>query len=137
MIIIKNKNDLDELKESNLISADFYNLVENYFKSLIKGLCPPEEDPDLYNLEKDGYIVVLEEQDNPHSLPKVGLPNGIAHSYLGPEWTEYYQLDDGTNVYQIAYLMDNDFIMIYYINEKFWKDDPIIQEFLQDQLMEE
>ena len=133
MITIKTKDDLDNLRRCPEVSPEYYQLVEQYALQLIGELCPPEYDPDLYSLEKDGYIVVLEKQDNPHQLSEVGLPDGIAQSFYGPEWSEYHALPDGTNVYQIAYLINNDFCMIYYMDASLWPDDPLIQDFLRDQ----
>lgn len=136
MIKIKTKADLNQLKSCTEVSPAYYQLVEEYFSQLIEELCPEDYDPDLYNLERDGYIVVLTSEDNPHKLAEVGLPNGIANSFPGPEWSEYHELSDGTNVYQIVYMMTNDFFMIYYLDACLWPNDPIMQQFLQDQWAE-
>ena len=136
MIKIKIKSDLDKLKNHPEISPAYFQLVEEYFSQLIEELCPPDYDPDLYDLERDGYIVVLTNNDNPHKLAEVGLPDGIANSFPGPEWSEYHELSDGTKVYQIVYMMTNDFFMIYYMNEQLYPNDPIIQQFLMDQWAE-
>lgn len=137
MIKIMTKADLDQLKACAEISPDYYQLVEQYFFDLVDALCPPESDPDQYNLKNDGYIVVLNSQDDPHNLAQTGLPDGLACSFPGPEWSEYYCLPDGSAVYQIAYMMDNDYVMIYYFESHLWQDDPVIQQFLQDQWTEE
>lgn len=136
MIIIKTQADLKQLECCSEISPEYYQLVEQYFYQLIEALCPPESDPEQYNLENDGYIVVLDSQDDPHKLPTAGLPDGLANSFPGPEWSELYELADGTNVYQIAFMMDNDYMMIYYMDNRLWEDDPVIQQFLQDQWSE-
>lgn len=132
MIKVKKKADLNQLKSCPEISPAYYQLVEQYFLQLIEALCPPEINPEKYNLEKDGFIVVLGSEDDPHKLDQVGLPNGLTGSFFGPEWSEYHELPDGTNVYQIAYLMDNDFVMIYYLDNRLWQDDPDVQQFLRD-----
>lgn len=137
MIKIKTIADLIKLKIHPEVNPDYYQLVEGYFSQLIEELCPEDCNPDLYNLERDGYIVVLTSDDDPHKLAEVGLPDGIANSFPGPEWSEYHELSDGTNVYQIVYMMTNDFFMIYYMNEQLYPDDPVIQQFLQDQWAED
>lgn len=136
MIKIKTQADLKQLECCSEISPNYYQLVEQYFYQLIEALCPPESDPNQYNLENDGYIVVLDSQDDPHNLLQVGLPDGLC-SFPGPEWSEFHELSDGTNVYQIAFLMDNDYVMIYYMDNRLWQDDPVIQQFLQDQWAED
>lgn len=136
MIKIKTKADLEELIVCTEISPAYYQLVEQYFLQLIEALCPPEFNPDQYSLENDGYIVVLTREDNPHKLGQTGLPDGLANSFPGPEWSEYHELSDDTYVYQIAYLMDNDYMMIYYMDDCLWQDDPVMQQFLQDQWAE-
>lgn len=133
MIKIQIKSDLRQLENCPSISPDYYNLVELYFLQLVEALCPLDGDPEKYSLENDGYIVVLTSDDNPHQLAEVGLPDGIANTFPGPEWSEFHELSDGTGVYQIVYLMDNDFIMSYYIDDRLWQDDPIIQQFLREQ----
>ncbi len=133
MIKIKTKADLEQLRACPEVITDYYELVENYFLQLIDALCPPEADPDLYSLENDGYIVVLDSRDDPHHLSSVGLPDGLANSFPGPEWSEFHELPDGTNVYQIAYMMDNDYIMIYYMDNRLWQNDPVIRQFLGEQ----
>lgn len=137
MIKIKTKADLEHLRNCREVSTAYYELVELYFKQLVDALCPPEEDSDLYNLENDGYIVVLDSRDDPHRLSSVGLPDGLANSFPGPEWSEYHELPDGTKVYQIAYMMDNDYVMFYYIWDQLWLNDPVIQQFLADQWAED
>lgn len=136
MIKIKTKANLEKLRTCTEVSPAYYQLVEQYFFQLIESLCPPELNPDQYNLDNDGYIVVLTSQDDPHKLAEVSLPDGLAQSYPGPEWSECHELSDGTNVYQIAFMMDNDFIMIYYMDSRLWQDDPIMQQFLHDQWAE-
>lgn len=133
MIKIKTKSDLKLLESCPDISPAYYNLVELYFLQLMEALCPPESDPEQYNLENDGYIVVLECQDDPHNLPQVGLPLGLAESFPGPEWSELHELPDGTKIHLFAYMMDNDYMMFYYFDSHLWRDDQVIQQFLQEQ----
>lgn len=133
MIKIKTKSDLKRLESCPDISPAYYNLVELYFLQLIESLCPPEADLEKYSLENDGYIVVLEYSDNPHNLQKTGLPLGLVNSFPGPEWSELHELADGTRVYQLAYLLDNDFMMFYYFTDCLWRKDPLMQQFLKEQ----
>lgn len=135
MIKIKTQADLIQLQSCPEISAAYYQLVANYTFQLIESLRPPELDPTQYSLENDGFVVVLTSEDNPHKLAEVGLPDGIANSFPGPEWIEFHELSDGTGtgVYQIVYMIDNDTIFIYYMDKNLWLDDPIIQQFLQEQ----
>lgn len=133
MIKIKTKSDLKRLEACLEISPAYYNLVELYFLQLIEALCPPESDPEQYSLENDGYIVVLECHDDPHNLQNVGLPLGLAESFPGPEWSELHELPDGTKIYQLAYMMTNDYMMFYYFDDRLWRDDQIIQQFLKEQ----
>lgn len=132
MIKIKTKSDLEQLKSTAKVSSDYIVLVESYFLQLLEALCPPEFASDQYDLERDGYVVVLESSDDPHNLAQVGLPHGLS-SFPGPEWSEFHELADGNKVWQFAYLMDNDFVMIYYFNDCLWPDDPVMQQFLEDQ----
>lgn len=136
MIKIKTQANLKQLQNCSEISPEYYQLVEQYFFQLIEALCPPEFDPTTYNLENDGYIVLLNSWDNPHNLSEVGLPDGIAQSFFGPEWSEFHQLSE-TTICQIAYMYDNDFIMIFFLDQAHWTHDPIMQQFLQDQWAEE
>ncbi len=133
MVIIKTKADLKRLETCPAISPDYHNLVELYFLQLVDALCPLDGDPEKYSLEDDGYIVVLECSDDPHNLQKFGLPLGLVNSYPGPEWSELHELADGTRVHQLAYLLDNDFMMFYYLDDGLWHDDPIMQQFLREQ----
>lgn len=133
MVKIKTKSDLKRLETCPGISPDYYNLVELYFLQLVDALCPMEADPEKYSLENDGYIVVLECTDDPHNLQKTGLPLGLVNSFPGPEWSELHELADGTRIYHLAYLLDNDFMMLYYFDELLWHDDPVIQQFLREQ----
>jgi hypothetical protein len=136
MIKIKTQADLKQLQTCCEISPEYYQLVEQYFYQLIEALCPLDSDPATYNLENNGYRVVLNSWDNPHKLREVGLPDGIAQSFFGPEWSEFHQLSDQT-ICQIAYMYDNDFIKMYFLNQAHWTHDPIMQQFLQDQWAEE
>lgn len=133
MIKIKTKDDLAQLKLCPEISPAYYQLVEKYFFQLTEPFCSPELVPYFYDPENEGYIVVLESRDDPHRLGEVGLPDGIALSFYGPEWSEYHELSDGTCVYQVAYLLTNDFIMIYYMDAELWPDDPVMQDFFEGQ----
>lgn len=132
MIEIKTQADLKQLQTCGEISSEYYQLVEQYFYQLIETLCPPKSDPVTYSLENDGYIVVLLSQDDPHDLFEVGLPEGLAGSFFGPEWSELHELSDGSKVWQLAYMMDNDYMMFYYLELTLWRDDPIVQQFLED-----
>lgn len=134
MIKIKTQADLKQLKSCAEVSPDYYQIVAHYTLQLIESLCPLEIDPTQYNLENDGIVVVLTSEDNPHKLAEVGLPDGIANSFPGPEWIEFHELSDGTGVYQIVYLFDNSYAVTYYLEKNLWLDDPIIQQFLQEQI---
>lgn len=136
MIKIKTKADLTKLKASAEISPAYYDLVETYFLQLVESLCPPDVDPGAYSLELDGYIVVLQSQDDPFRLPEVGFPDGLVSSFPGPEWMELHCLADGLQVLQIAYLLDNDFMMIFYVDQALWQADPLLVDFVQDNLEE-
>lgn len=133
MIKIKTKADLKRLETCPSVSPAYYNLVELYFQQLVEALCPLDADLEKYSLENDGYIVVLECSDDPHSLQKIGLPLGLVNSFPGPEWSELHELADGTRVYQLAYLLDNDFMIHFYFDSGLWHDDPVMQQFLQEQ----
>ncbi len=133
MVIIKTKTDLKQLETCPAISAAYYNFVELYFLQLVDALCPLDADPEKYSLENDGYIVVLECTDDPHNLQNVGLPLGLAESFPGPEWSELHELSDGTKIVQIAYMMANDYMMFYYFDDRLWRDDQVIQQFLREQ----
>lgn len=112
MIEIKTMADLNQLKTR--ISAPFYDVVEEFVLQLLESLTSLDMSPDQYCLENDGYVVVFEQNDTGEKVP--GLINGLINSFPGPEWIEFLPLSCG-NVYQLAYMLDNDFIMIYYLEQ--------------------
>lgn len=126
MYIIRTKTDLQHFIRSGLFSNAYCTAIEEYFNHLTESLAPPGCDPDEYDLTKDGYIVVLQEEDNPYSLPEVGLAEGLMVTFPGPEFIEKEFLSDGTILFRMVFLYMNDYAMTFFFsniwnnNCKFW-----------------
>lgn len=133
MIKLKKIEDLKLLNRPD-VSEDMRIIVGGYLRLLVDSLCPEEADVDSYNLEKDGYIVVLTAEDNPDSLKEVGLSEGLMGGF-SPEWVEMNTFENET-VYSLGFMYDNDFMMIFYLSDTLFKDRTDLYEYLQDHIDE-
>lgn len=135
MFKINNVADLERFKASGLFSPAYCNVIEEYFLQLIESLLPPDVEAIDYSLESsnEGYFIVLQAGDNPHSLPSVGLPEGLVNSFPGPEWVETINLSD-TTVYRLFYLYDNEFFALFHFDSRLWPTDTELHSFLSEQL---
>lgn len=134
MFKIKTVADLERFKESGLFSPAYCKAVEEYFWQLIKSLLPPGVEAADYSLEDEGYLVVLQIDDDPHNLSSVGLPDGLVNSFPGPEWVEMITLSDHSVIFRMMYLYDNDFAMIFYLDSRLWPEDSPLHSFIAEQL---
>lgn len=113
MRTIKTEQDLKDLERANALPEallTYFRKEFRMFQEALNGLV--DQTFDLY---EHGYIVLLEPGDNVRDLREVGL-NWVDRGLLGslPEYVHRMTLDDGTEVYRIGVLYDNDFMMLFY-----------------------
>lgn len=131
MIEIKNLADIDRLKDKKQYSDDFIIYIKDYFKKIWESLGDYEAIEE-FSLKYHGYIVILEETDNIYDLSEVGL-NKEDDGLLGaiPEWTEIREFKDGSFYYEILILYNNEYAMIFYIEEKIVNKKPDLKEWIE------
>ncbi|WP_236339944.1 hypothetical protein [Paenibacillus plantiphilus] len=90
------------------------------------------EDSNDFHLDGCGYIVVLEVGDNVRDLGNVGL-NRENSGMLGscPEYVELLNVDGGLQVYKMAVLYDNDYLMTFFTQAG--AHDEKVEQWLNDQ----
>jgi len=128
MQTIKKLSDIERLRVRKLVDKNLLNHLETYFREL-HGSLGNGDALEKFSLEEHGYIVILESGDDARGLADVGL-NPEEGGILGscPEWVEVKTLDDGTNLYQIGVLYNNEYMMIFY--SKVSQFDEEIENFL-------
>jgi len=129
LIKIKTMSDLNQLNIPE-IGEEYRKLVSDYTKLLISSMLSLEDDENEYSLENDGYVVVITKDDDIDNLHGVGLNGSLCDPDAWPEWVERHDFSNGESFYQIAFMMDNDFIMIFYLDAKLLKNDPKAKEYL-------
>lgn len=113
MRTIKTRQDLKALEEANALPESLLKYFQDEFQMFQEALCGLVDQ--TFDLYVHGYIVLLEPGDNVRDLREVGL-NWVDRGLLGslPEYVHRMTLDDGTEVYRIGVLYDNDFMMLFY-----------------------
>lgn len=113
MRTIKTRQDLKALEEANALPESLLKYFQDEFQMFQEALSGLVDQ--TFDLYVHGYIVLLEPGDNVRDLREVGL-NWVDRGLLGslPEYVHRMTLDDGTEVYRIGVLYDNDFMMLFY-----------------------
>ncbi len=131
MISVKILDDIRNLRKRKTLREAYLDYIDMEFRQLHMeyDFGSPVAD---FSLEDHGYIVVLERGDDVRDLRQVGF-NPEYQGILGsiPEWVEEARLEDGTDVYQIAYL-DNDGRLMMFFSDV-GQYDEIIEEWLRDE----
>lgn len=130
MRIIKTQEDIDVLYRARALPTALLDQVEDYFKQLRIEL--EDEVGNDFHLNSHGYIVVLEVRDNVRDLGNVGL-NSESGGLLGSclEYVELLDLDKGLQVYKVAVLYDNDYLMTFFTQAG--AHDEEVEQWLKDQ----
>lgn len=113
MRTIKTEQDLKTLEEADALPESLLKYFQNEFQMFREALSALVDQ--TFDLYEHGYIVLLEPGDNVRDLREVGL-NWVDRGLLGslPEYVHRMKLEDGTEVYRIGILYDNDFMMLFY-----------------------
>ncbi|MGI6558066.1 MAG: hypothetical protein ACOX20_03615 [Limnochordia bacterium] len=113
MRTIKTENDIHALKKAAVLTPSLLDFLEVELQKLIEAFGDLEIERPL-DLMEYGYIVLLEPGDNVRDLREVGL-DWVDQGLLGslPEFVERERLSDGTEIYRIGVLYDNDYMMIF------------------------
>ena len=114
MRTIKTEEDLQVLERAQVLPQPLFAYLTREFHRLQQALSDPDDDApfDLYD---HGYMVLLEPGDNVRDLREVGL-NRVDRGLLGamPEYVDRVRLEDGTKLYRIGVLYNNDYMMFFY-----------------------
>ena len=130
MKTIKTMRDLCQLRGA-MKSALLSHLTE-YLEALRESL-EPDTAMEQFSLARHGYIVILEASDDVRDLREVGMrpeQKGLLGSW--PEWVELVTLEDGSTIYRIGIMYDNDFMMLFYSSPG--QFDEQVEEWLAEQL---
>lgn len=132
MKTIKSIQDIYELRNANLFSESYLDYLQRFLEQLFEALSDGES-IEHFSLEEHGYFVILEEEDNLRDLRDVGLnpqDQGLLGSF--PEYIEKEILADGLEIYKIAVLYDNDYMMFFF--SVVGQHDFEFEEWLKDNL---
>ncbi|MFE0555073.1 hypothetical protein ACFW1P_03925 [Paenibacillus sp. NPDC058910] len=130
MRIITTHQDLNVLRRAGALPAALLDQVEDYFNKLRLEL---ENDAGSeFRLGRHGYIVFLEAGDNVRDLGSVGL-NHEEGGLLGScsEYVELLDVGEVLQVYKIAVLYDNDYMMTFFTQDG--AHDEEVEQWLKDQ----
>ncbi|MGI6558077.1 MAG: hypothetical protein ACOX20_03670 [Limnochordia bacterium] len=114
MRTIKTKEDLQVLERARVLPQPVFNYLSQQFHQLEEALHDPN-DVSPFDLYDHGYIVLLEPGDNVRDLREVGL-HCMHEGLLGSlaEYVERVRLEDGTELYRVGVLYNNDYMMFFY-----------------------
>jgi len=117
MIEIKTKRDIQRAREEKRLRPAVEEYLREYFGMLYENLSEPEETVDEFSLEEHGYLVLLEPGDDPRKVEKTGLrrENGLIGSEV--DLAERIALKDGTAIYLLGVVFNNEYMMIYILDE--------------------
>lgn len=135
MRIIKTFEDLELLKNTEVLNEDYLKSIEDYFLQLFEALGRNGETLDQFRLGwLEGFVLVLEEGDNLRDLSLFGL-NPEADGILGCslEYVEEYRLESIT-FYQIGILMDNECMMTFF--SEVGAHDEEIEDYLAEEAVD-
>jgi nitrate reductase NapAB chaperone NapD len=125
--------DIRKIKLEQQLPQVLVEELEKYFKELVENLTG-KKNWNIYSIEHDGSIVVLENTDNPHDLDEIGFSKahgGIFSSY--PEFANTIELE-GESYYKIIIVCNNSYALVVYskvgqFGEEF---EHWIQEYIED-----
>lgn len=120
---------------SNSLPKPYIQRLVADFSMLQRALADGES-LDEFSLQDHGYLVILENGDDVRDLSEVGL-NPEDEGLLGsmPEYVETLSLGDNLQVYKIAVLYDNDYMMFFY--SQVGIHDEEVEEWLREQAVPE
>lgn len=133
MRIIKTIHNIRELQKDNLLPQKYLKYIEKFFYQQYKVLAD-KETIENFSLEKYGYIVILESNDDVRDLRETGL-NAQTGGLLGasPEYVELETLEDGTQIYKVAILYNNEYIMFFF--SEVGQFDEEVESWLKEQVI--
>ena len=100
------------LKQKCDLSKAYLNFLEDYFLQLFESF-GEGEDLDVFTLEQDGYIVILEPRDNLRELRHVGLKDGGLFGTF-PEYIEKESLEDGKQLWKVGVFHGSGSMQIFF-----------------------
>ena len=112
MKTVKRMVDIEILKQKCDLSKAYMNFLEEYFLQLFES-SGEGEDLDVFSLEQDGYIVILEARDNLRELRNVGLKDGGLFGTF-PEYIEKETLADGKQLWKIGVFHGSGSMQIFF-----------------------
>ena len=130
MRVIKTWQDIEILEDAEVLNGDYLKEIKEYFRQLHQALGPDEE-LEAFRLDwPEGFIVILEEGDNPRGLSTVGL-SGLERGIIDsrPEFVERIQLKN-INLIKVSVLLDNECMMTYFQEEGI--HDGEVEEWLKE-----
>jgi len=114
--------DLMAIKEGMQVSGDMMKVVEHYYEQLREASFVPNGDD--FHLEC-GHIVVIDPVgDDWRGILEVDQPYWI-------EYVESIALPNGTQVYRVARMLDNEMLMTYFLQAEVNQEaDEWLQEYV-------
>lgn len=130
MYVIQTLKDLKVLKNAEAIESKYLEEVEKQFLYLYQNLSDNEGQLlSEFNLEDEGYIVILEKGDNLRSLALVGLDANGGLLSATPEFINKIELETMT-VFEIAVVYNNEFCMTFYLSKEICDEE--VMEWIEE-----
>lgn len=126
MFVVKQKQDLDNTRLHSSLPQWLVAIVAEEFAALHQALAP-DSAVDSFSLETHGPIAVLEKSEI--DLAPLGLPYTLLESW--PEFVEKILLGRGIGYYRIGVLLDNDYMLLLYVQARDLSED--VQTWLDEQ----
>ncbi|MCM0648424.1 hypothetical protein NBE98_08560 [Clostridium swellfunianum] len=131
MRIIKKLQDIELLKEKQVMSKEVLEELEEHFKNIYRNLGLPEgTDIEEFSLKECGIMVYLEAGDNITDLEEIGLSpedDGLLGST--PEWVDEQILDSCTLV-TVCILYNNECALSIFFRKEDFKNE--LEEWVSD-----
>lgn len=131
MRIIKTLNDIQLLRKGNALNKSYLDYLEYQFQthySYLGNNQPIRE----FSLAEVGFFVVLEGDDNVRDLQEVSLnPEDQGLLCGSHEYIDIDTLSDGSKVYNIGILCNNEFMMTFFSKVGQFSYDKGVEEWLQ------
>lgn len=114
MKTIKKISDILNLQQSGSLDDSYLEYLKNYLTLLHESL-GNRVSIEHFSLEEHGYLVILEKDDDVRNLKEMDLnPDQSGLLDCWPEFVEVETLNNGTQLYKICVLYDNDYMMFLY-----------------------
>ena len=126
MFVVTQKQDLENTRFHSSLPPWLVAVVAEEFAALHQALSPDVE-VDRFSLETHGPIAVLEKAES--DLAPLGLPYTLLESW--PEFVEKIILDSHCSCYRIGILLDNDYMLLLYVQAIGLSED--LQTWLDEQ----